>query len=205
MSTIRNERNISKVETIDCKITNKFVSSPVSFNGPLTWKEIVRNQSEKEEILRNWFNEMGCWPNANSTPVFDVTDQIVYPGYSLNYPNFNENNEAIGTSVFLKIRKAVLEKNPVNWDKYRVNNRFVRWEVKNSLEYSEVYCAAEKLNGHIFVGCSDVDQMILVSALQNYKTTKEANKAKEEKNKALDEVLNKLKALEEEIKKIQNK
>lgn len=47
--------------------------------------------------------------------------------------------------------------------------------------------------------------MILFSALQNYKTTKEVNKVKEEKNKALDEILTKLKALEEEIKEIQSK
>ena len=67
------------------------------------------------------------------------------------------------------------------------------------------YLAAERFNGHIFVGCSDVDQMILVSALQNYKTAKEVNKVKEEKNKALDEVLTKLKALEKEIEEIQKK
>lgn len=205
MSTICNERSISKVETIDCKITNKVISSPVNFNGPLTWKEIVRNQSEKEEILRNWFNEIGCWPNANSTPVFDVTEQKVYPGYSLDYPNFNKHNEAIGTSVFLKIRKAVIEKKPVDWDKYRVNNMFFRQDINSPLKYSGFYRAAERFNGHIFVGCSDVDQMILVSAFQNYKTTKEVNKVKEEKNKALDEVLNKLKALEEEIKEIRSK
>lgn len=113
MSTLMNKKeSIGKVETIDCRITNKFVSSPVSFEGPLTWKEIVRNQPEKEEILRNWFNETGCWPKANSTPVFDVTDQIVYPGYSLDYPNIDERGESIGTSAFLKIRKAVLEKIP---------------------------------------------------------------------------------------------
>lgn len=203
MSTVRNEKSVSKVETIDCKITNKFISSPVSFNGPLTWKEIVRNQPEKEDVLRNWFNEIGCWPNASSTPVFDVTEQKVYPGYSLDYPNVNKRGEAVGTAAFIKIRKAVLEKNPVDWDKYRVNNFFFHKET--GFEYSGFYRAAERLNGHIFVGCSDVDQMILVSALQNYKTTKEANKVKEEKNKALDEVLIKLKALENEIKEIQSK
>ena len=47
--------------------------------------------------------------------------------------------------------------------------------------------------------------MILVSALQNYKTAKEVSKVKEEKNKALDEVLTKLKALEKEIEEIQKK
>ena len=106
MSTIRKEENISKVETIDCKITNKFVSSPISFEGPLNWREIVCTQPEKEEILRNWFNETGCWPKANSTPVFDVTDQIVYPGYSLDYPNVDKRGEAVGTAAFIKIRKA---------------------------------------------------------------------------------------------------
>ena len=203
MSTIRNERSISNVETIDCKITNKVVYSPVSFNGPLTWKEIVRNQPEKEEVLRNWFNETGCWPNANSTPVFDVTEQRVYPGYSLDYPNVDERGEAVGTAAFIKIRKAVLEKNPVDWDKYRVNNFFFHKET--GLEYSGFYLAAERLNGHIFVGCSDVDQMILVSALQSYKKAKEVKEIKEKQNKALDEVLIKLKALEDEIKEIQSK
>ena len=100
MSTIRKEENISKVETIDCKITNKFVSSPVSFEGPLNWREIVCTQPEKEEILRNWFNEIGCWPKANSTPVFDVTDQIVYPGYSLDYPNVDKGGAAVGGYCF---------------------------------------------------------------------------------------------------------
>ena len=203
MSTIRKEENISKVETIDCKSTNKFVSSPISFEGPLNWREIVCTQPEKEEILRNWFNETGCWPKANSTPVFDVTDQIVYPGYSLDYPNVDKRGEAVGTAAFIKIRKAVLEKNPVDWDKYKVNNFFFHKE--KLIEYSGFYLAAERFNGHIFVGCSDVDQMILVSALQNYKTAKEVSKVKEEKNKALDEVLTKLKALEKEIEEIQKK
>ncbi len=205
MSTIRNERRISEIETIDCKITNKFVSSPVSFNGPLTWKEIVRNQPEKEEVLRNWFNETGCWPNANSTPVFDVTEQIVYPGYSLDYPNIDKRGESVGTAVFVKIKKAVLEKNPVDWDKYRVNKPFSHKNPENRFERSGYYLAAERLNGHIFVGCSDVDQMILVSALQSYKKAKEVKEIKEKQNKALDEVLIKLKALEDEIKEIQNK
>ena len=44
-----------------------------------------------------------------------------------------------------------------------------------------------------------------ISALQNYKTAKEVSKVKEEKNKALDEVLTKLKALEKEIEEIQKK
>ena len=201
MSTIRKEENISKVETIDCKITNKFVSSPVSFEGPLNWREIVCTQPEKEEILRSWFNKTGCWPKANSTPVFDVTEQIVYPGYSLDYPNVDKNYCSVGTAAFNKVKKAVLGKVPVEWD---VKNKHFCYYV--ALDKGQGYSeAAERFNGHIFVGCSDVDQMILVSALQNYKTTKEANKVKEEKNKALDEVLTKLKALEKEIEEIQKK
>ena len=50
----------NKIETIDCRITNKMIPFKVSFDGPLTWREIVRTQSEKEEVLRNWFNETGC-------------------------------------------------------------------------------------------------------------------------------------------------
>lgn len=78
MSTI-NEKSVANM------ITGKENNDPIYVDEALTWKEIIRLQPEKVEILRKWFNELGCWPITSSTPVFDVTAQIVYPAYSLDY------------------------------------------------------------------------------------------------------------------------
>ena len=181
----------NKIETIDCRITNKMIPFKVSFDGPLTWREIVRTQSEKEEVLRNWFNETGCWPQANSTPVFDIDKQIVYPGYSLDYPtNEDENGNVVGISAYNHIRKAVIKKVPVNW-----NPKEVCYNPQYSNDCKGYYDAAVRFNGHYFIGASDVDPMILVAALQKFKKEKEAEKENEERNKELVDTLKKLNEL----------
>lgn len=51
MSTIRKEENISKVETINCKITNKIVSSPVSFEGPSIGEKLFALSLRKKKFF----------------------------------------------------------------------------------------------------------------------------------------------------------
>ena len=67
MSTI-NEKSVANM------ITNKKVYGPIYVDEALTWREIIRTQREKVEVLREWFNEIGSWPRSNSTPVFDITE-----------------------------------------------------------------------------------------------------------------------------------
>lgn len=177
----------NKIETIDCRISEEIPVKPAAF-VPLMWKEILRDQPEKAEILRNWFFETGNWPTATSTPVFDVTTQTIYPAYSLDY-RWGSYCEG-GGAVAQKIKKAVREGTPVKWE----------WAY-----YDKTEEAMKRFRNHYFVGASDVDEVILVAALERYKKMEEEKAKQEEKNKALDEVLTKLKALEEEIKEIQKK
>lgn len=162
------------VESVYNKLSNKIIPTKVHFEGPLNWREIVRLQPEKEEILRAWFNETGYWPIASSIPVFDVTNGIIYPAYSLNEPT-----DKRGAQMYYKIRDAVLNRTAVNW-------REKDYEFKTLTQ------------NHLFIGCSDVDNMILYSALENYKK----NKTKKE---VLDKALSKLKELEQEILDLQSK
>lgn len=181
----------NKIETIDCRITNKMIPLKVSFDGPLTWKEIVRTQSEKEEVLRNWFNETGAWPQANSTPVFDIGEQIVYPGYSLDYPTYeDENGNVVGIAAYNHIRKAVIKKTPVNW-----NPNEVCYYPHHSNDCKGYYDAAVRFNGHYFIGASDVDAMILIAALEKFKKVKKEKEEKEKRNKELMESLKKMNEL----------
>lgn len=166
--------NDEVIESVDNKLNNRIVPTKVHFDGPLNWREIVRLQPEKEEILRAWFNETGYWPIASSIPVFDVTDGIIYPAYSLTA---SKDEGAI--QVYYKVRNAVLNKIPVNW---REQNYEFKTQTQN----------------HLFIGCSDVDNLILYSALENYKK----NKTKKE---VLDKALSKLKELEQEILDLQSK
>lgn len=53
MSTI-NEKSVANM------ITDKKVYGPIYVDEALTWREIIRTQPEKVEILRKWFNEFGC-------------------------------------------------------------------------------------------------------------------------------------------------
>lgn len=57
------------IESVDNKLSNRIIPTKVHFDGPLNWREIVRLQPEKEEILRAWFNETGYWPIASSIPI----------------------------------------------------------------------------------------------------------------------------------------
>lgn len=52
MSTI-NEKSVANM------ITNKKVYGPIYVDEALTWREIIRTQREKVEVLREWFNEIG--------------------------------------------------------------------------------------------------------------------------------------------------
>lgn len=177
----------SKIETIDCRISEEIPVKPAEF-VPLMWKEILRDQPEKAEVLRDWFSETGNWPTATSTPVFDITTQTIYPAYSLDY-RWGSYYEG-GGAVAQKIKKAVKEKSPVKWE----------WAY-----YDKTEEAMKRFRNHYFIGASNVDTTILVASLDRYKKMKEVKKKQEEKDKALDEVLNKLKALEDEIKAIQKK
>lgn len=80
-----------------------------------------------------------------------------------------------------------MEKSSVNWDKEKCHKKD-----------SGYYQAAEEYNNHLFIGCSDVDNLILYSALENYKKTKT-------KKEVLDKALSKLKELEQEILDLQSK
>lgn len=177
----------NKIETIDCRISEEIPVKPAAFM-PLMWKEILRDLPEKAEVLRDWFSETGNWPTATSTPVFDVTTQTVYPAYSLDY-RWGSYCEG-GGAVAQKIKKAVKERTPVKWE----------WAY-----YDKTEEAMKRFRNHYFIGASDVDTTILVASLERYKKVKEAKKRYEEKNKALDEVRTKLKALEKEIEEIQKK
>ena len=189
----------NKIETIDCRITNKIISEKISFEGPLTWREIVKTQPEKEEVLRHWFNELGCWPVASSTPVYDFDTQTVYPSYSLDYPSgYDENGNTVGTAVYIHIRKAVVKEIPVNW-----NPKDVCYNPRYDNDCKGYFDAAVRLNKHRFIGCSDVSPAILSLALEKYKETKEEREKEKEKKNVLDEVMLELKKLEGKIKAIQ--
>ncbi|PWL40611.1 MAG: hypothetical protein DBY43_06380 [Clostridiaceae bacterium] len=116
------------------------------------------------------------------------TTQTIYPAYSLDY-RWGSYYEG-GGAVAQKIKKAVKEKTPVKWE----------WAY-----YDKTEEAMKRFRNHYFIGASDVDTTILVASLEKYKKVKEAKKRYEEKNKALDEVRTKLKALEKEIEEIQKK
>lgn len=69
-------------------VCNKMGTSKPAYHKPdssiLTYREILLLQPEKEDVLDQWFEAIGnCWPYMNSTPVMDITDMKVYPGYSL--------------------------------------------------------------------------------------------------------------------------
>lgn len=177
----------NKIETIECRIDKEIPVNPAGYR-PKMWNQILRDYPTKAKILKNWFSETGNWPIATSTPVFDVTTQIIYPAYSLDY-RWGSYFEG-GGAVAQKIKKAVSEGTPVKWE----------WAY-----YDNTEDAMKRFRNHYFVGASDVDEVILVAALERYKKMKEVKAKQEEKNKALDDVLAKLKALEEEIKEIQKK
>lgn len=174
--------NNNEIKAMDCRITDKKVLNKITFDGPLTWREIVRTQPEKEEILRNWFNETGNWPNANSTPVFDVTDSIVYAGYSLNIPSW-WGSEYVCT--YTSVKNAVL------------NKTYTGCGARIMIEEQKY----RRISKHYFVGASDVDITILTVALENYKKAKAEEKRKEVKKETMKQMLERLHELEEEIKK----
>lgn len=142
-------------------------------------------------MLRNWFNETGAWPQVNSTPVFDINEQVVYPGYSLDYPTCeDENGNVVGISAYNHIKKAVIKKTSVNW-----NPKEVCYNPQRDNSCKGYYDAAVRFNGHYFIGASDVDNMILIAALEKFKKEKEMKKEKEERNKELTDALKKLNEL----------
>lgn len=98
------------IESVDNRLSNKVIPSRISVNGPLSWKEIIRFQPEKEEVLRSWFNETGYWPVLTSTPGFDITTGVVYPSYSLDEPT-----DGYGIQTYLKIKNCVMNKTPAHW------------------------------------------------------------------------------------------
>lgn len=175
--------NNNEIKAMDCRITGKKVLNKITFDGPLTWREIVRTQPEKEEILRNWFNETGNWPNANSTPVFDATDSIIYAGYSLDVPCYDSWLSDY-VSTYTHVKKAVLSKTAAKWNSWSPESETVI-----------------KVHNHYFIGASDVDTTILTVALENYKKAKVEEKRKEVKKETMKQMLERLHELEEEIKK----
>lgn len=159
MSTI-NEKSVANM------ITNKKVYGPIYVDNALTWKEIIRTQLEKVEVLREWFNEIGSWPRTNSTPVFDITDQKVYPSYSLTQtytsPVTGESRMiASGPSTYLHVKEAIQQKKAIDWNPYRAN------------AYAKL---AEEINGHVFIAVSDVSEVILNAALEKYRENEETKK-----------------------------
>lgn len=152
MSTI-NEKSVANM------ITGKENYDPICVDEALTWKEIIRLQPEKVEILRKWFNELGCWPITSSTPVFDVTAQIAYPAYSLDL-----RSDEGGKYVFMVVRKAVREK-----ELLYVNNTY------NS-SYTEDF---DRIRYHYFVPVSEVSEATLKLAFESYTLQKEVEKKKE--------------------------
>lgn len=152
MSTI-NEKSVANM------ITGKENYDPIYVDEALTWKEIIRLQPEKVEILRKWFNELGCWPITSSTPVFDVTAQIAYPAYSLDL-----RSDEGGKYVFMVVRKAVREK-----ELLYVNNTY------NS-SYTEDF---DRIRYHYFVPVSEVSEATLKLAFESYTLQKEVEKRKE--------------------------
>lgn len=198
MSTI-NEKSVANM------ITNKKVYGPIYVDEALTWREIIRTQREKVEVLREWFNEIGSWPRSNSTPVFDITEQKVYPSYSLTQtytsPITGESRMvASGPSTYFHIKEAIQQKKAVDWNPYRAN------------AYAKV---AEEINGHVFIAVSDVSEVILNAALEKYREDKETEKMhklfvdlkakeeteKEEKIDSLLTAIDNLKAEVEALKK----
>ena len=149
MSTI-NEKSVANM------ITGKENYDPICVDEALTWKEIIRTQPEKVEILRKWFNELGCWPITSSTPVFDVTAQIAYPAYSLDL-----RSDEGGKYVFMVVRKAVREK-----ELLYVNNTY------NS-SYTEDF---DRIRYHYFVPVSEVSEATLKLAFESYTLQKEVEK-----------------------------
>lgn len=158
MSTI-NEKSVANM------ITNKKVYGPIYVDNALTWKEIIRSQPEKIEVLRDWFNEIGSWPRTNSTPVFDITDQKVYPSYSLTQTYIYRDGSswvgASGPSTYLHVKEAIQQKKAVDWNPYRAN------------AYAKL---AEEINGHVFIAVSDVSEVILNAALEKYRENEETKK-----------------------------
>lgn len=152
MSTI-NEKSVANM------VTGKQNYDPIYVDEALTWREIIRTQPEKVEILRKWFNELGCWPIASSTPVFDVTAQIAYPAYSLDL-----RSDRVGRYVFLVVRKAVREK-----ELLYVNNAY------NS-SYTKDF---DRIRYHYFVPVSEVSEATLKLAFESYTLQKEVAKRKE--------------------------
>lgn len=198
MSTI-NEKSVANM------ITNKKVYGPIYVDEALTWREIIRTQPEKVEVLRDWFNEIGSWPRTNSTPVFDITDQKVYPSYSLTQtytsPVTGESRMiASGPSTYLHVKEAIQQKKAIDWNPYRAN------------AYAKL---AEEINGHVFIAVSDVSEVILNAALEKYRENKETEKMhklfvvlkakedteKEEKIDSLLTAIDNLKAEVEALKK----
>lgn len=51
---------------------------------PMPYWVIALKQPEKIENLKAWFEVTNCYPNSNSTPVFDATEMKVYPSTSLD-------------------------------------------------------------------------------------------------------------------------
>ena len=183
MSTV-NEKSVANM------ITNKKVYGPIYVDEALTWREIIRTQREKVEVLREWFNEIGSWPRSNSTPVFDITEQKVYPSYSLTQtytsPVTGESRMvASGPSTYLHVKEAIQQKKAVDWNPYRAN------------AYAKV---AEEINGHVFIAVSDVSEVILNAALEKYRENKE-NTEKEEKINSLLTAIDNLRAEVEALKK----
>ena len=197
MSTI-NEKSVANM------ITNKKVYGPIYVDEALTWREIIRTQTEKVEVLREWFNEIGSWPRSNSTPVFDITEQKVYPSYSLTETYTHRDGSswvrASGPSTYLHVKEAIQQKKAVDWNPYRAN------------AYAKV---AEEINGHVFIAVSDVSEVILNAALEKYREDKETEKMhklfvvlkakedteKEEKIDSLLTAIDNLKAEVEALKK----
>ena len=152
MSTI-NEKSVANM------ITGKENYNPICVDEALTWKEIIRTQPEKVEILRKWFNELGCWPITSSTPVFDVTAQIVYPAYSLDY-----RSDGGGSRIFMIVRRAIQKKELVYVQEYFNSS------------YTECY---DKIKYHYFVPISEVPVATLKLAFESYTLQKEIEKRKE--------------------------
>lgn len=152
MSTI-NEKSVANM------ITSKENYDPIYVDEALTWKEIIRTQPEKIEILRKWFNELGCWPITSSTPVFDVTAQIAYPAYSLDY-----RSDEGGSRIFMIVRRAIQKKELVYVQEYFNSS------------YTKCY---DTIKYHYFVPVSEVPVATLRLAFENYTLRKEIEKRKD--------------------------
>lgn len=141
---------------------------------PMPYWVIALKQPEKIENLKAWFEVTNCYPNSNSTPVFDATEMKVYPSTSLDRSSKDPHYPAVKHGVENSI-----------WNK-------IPYFPRNH---------SKDIYGHSFIPVSQVDLVILREALDSYITKKEES---EKKLKTLEALSKTLETLQKEIAELKN-